>query len=116
MSSALKAGLYETLVSLDLRERLGVAEREGWWLELQQCDAALRPEVLARHVYTLARRALAAVPADEGQVEQQVRLTNALVSLLSEAGKEAAVHQADQVHEQAQLLREARRVQWTSPR
>ncbi|MBZ4417366.1 DUF3427 domain-containing protein [Myxococcus sp. RHSTA-1-4] len=111
MPSALESGLYETLVSLDLRERLGVSEREGWWIDLQECDATLRPELLARHVYALARRALAAVPADEGQLEQQVRLTNALVSRLSEEGQDAAVLRADQVYEKAQLLREARRPQ-----
>jgi superfamily II DNA or RNA helicase/HKD family nuclease len=111
MSSALKSGLYETLLSLDLRNRLDASAREGWWLEVRECDEALRPEVLARHVYALTRRALAAVPSGEGQLEEQVRRTNALVSLLSQVGAEDAVLAADQVASEAQVLREARIVE-----
>jgi len=111
MSSALKPGLYETLLSLELRHRLDASAREGWWHDVRQCDAALRPEVLARHVYALTRRTLAAMPSDEGQVEAQVRLTNALVTVLSKVGTEDTVLATDHVYEEAQLLREARPVE-----
>ncbi|MBE4747906.1 DUF3427 domain-containing protein [Corallococcus sp. ZKHCc1 1396] len=111
MSSALESGLYETLLSLELHNRLEASKREGWWHEVQQCDAALRPEVLARHVYMLARRALASVPADEAQVEKQVHLTNELISLLRKVGNDDTILATDQVTEEAQLLREARRVE-----
>jgi superfamily II DNA or RNA helicase/HKD family nuclease len=110
MSSALEPGLYETLLSLELRKRLEASQREGWWHDVQKCDAAMLPEVLARHVYALARRALASVPADEAQAEKQVRLTNDLISLLSQAGNDDTVLATDQVYEEAQLLREARLV------
>jgi len=111
MSSALEPGLYETLLSQDLHKRLEASERQGGWLEVQKCDAALRPEMLARHVYVLARRALASVPADDAQAQTQVRLTNELVSLLSQLGNDDTVLATDQVYEEAQLLREARRVE-----
>ncbi|WP_426753487.1 DUF3427 domain-containing protein [Myxococcus sp. Y35] len=110
MSSSLEPGLYETLLSLALRDQLDASSREGWWLDVQKCDAAMLPEVLARHVYVLARRALASVPSDEAQVENQVRLANDLISLLNKAGNDDTVLLTDQVYEEAQMLREARRV------
>ncbi|WP_163777629.1 DUF3427 domain-containing protein [Myxococcus vastator] len=109
MPTTLEPGLYETLLSLALHDQLEASRREGWWLDVQKCDAAMLPEVLARHVYVMARRALASVPADEAQAEKQVRLANDLISLLSKAGNDDTVLMTDRVHEEAHLLREAQR-------
>ena len=36
-----------------------------WWADVRRADAVVRPELLARHVYELARHALEAIPGDD---------------------------------------------------
>ena len=71
---------------------------------MDAADSTVRPELLARHVYHLLRRALEGIPEDDGaQPANQVALANRLVEVLVEYGAMAD----DRVADAARLLLEA---------
>ena len=96
MTRRLHSGLYEDLLTSAL-------EAEVWWVDVIPADPTVRPEILARHVYHLLRRALEGMPDDGDQPANQVVLANRLVEVLVEYG--AVVD--DRVADAARLLLEA---------
>ena len=104
MTRRLHSGLYEDLLTSALEEEVIAREAEGWWVDVIPADSTVRPEILARHVYHLLRRALEGIPEEDGaQPANQVSLANRLVEVLVEYGAVAD----DRVADTARLLLEA---------
>ena len=104
MTRQLHSGLYEDLLTSALEAEINARTAEGWWVDVAAADSTVRPELLARHVYHLLRRALEGIPEDDGaQPANQVALANRLVEVLVEYGAIAD----DRVADAARLLLEA---------
>ena len=104
MTRRLHSGLYEDLMTSALEAEINARRAEGWWVDVSSADSTVRPELLARHVYHLLRRALEGIPeADDAQPANQVALANRLVEVLVEYGAMAD----DRVADAARLLLEA---------
>ena len=104
MTRRLHAGLYEDLLTSALEAEINARKEEGWWIKVASADSTVRPELLARHVYHLLRRALEGISDGGGtQLAEQVALANRLVKVLAEHG--AMVD--DRVADAAYLLLEA---------
>ena len=107
MTPPLRPGLYEALLTAALEVEVATRRAEGWWTDVRRADAVLRPELLARHVYELARHALEAMPGDdETRAARQVALTNRLVQILVEPAS-PGLPPGERVGEAARLLLEA---------
>ena len=107
MTLPLRPGLYEALLTAALEAEVATREAEGWWADVRRADATLRPELLARHVYELARHALEAITGDEEtRAARQVALTNRLVEVLVEPAS-PGLPPGERVGEAARLLLEA---------
>ena len=104
MTRRLHPGLHEDLLTSALEAEITARTAEGWRVDISPADSTVRPELLARHVYHLLRRALEAVPEEDGaQPDRQVALANRLVGVLVEHGAMAD----DRVADAARLLLEA---------
>ncbi|MYF90276.1 MAG: DUF3427 domain-containing protein, partial [Boseongicola sp. SB0676_bin_33] len=104
MTRQLHSGLYEDLLTSALEAEINARTAEGWWVDVATADSTVRPELLARHVYHLLRRALEGMPEEDGaQPANQVALANRLVEVLVEYGAMAD----DRVADTARLLLEA---------
>jgi len=104
MTRQLHSGLYEDLLTSALEAEINARTAEGWWVDVATADSTVRPELLARHVYRLLRRALEGIPEEDGaQPANQVALANRLVEVLVEFGALAD----DRVADAARLLLEA---------
>ncbi|MXY32717.1 MAG: hypothetical protein F4Y60_01230, partial [Boseongicola sp. SB0664_bin_43] len=104
MTRQLHSGLYEDLLTSALEAEINARTAEGWWVDVATADSTVRPELLARHVYNLLRRALEGMPEEDGaQPANQVALANRLVEVLVEYGAMAD----DRVADTARLLLEA---------
>ena len=98
------SGLYEDLLTSALEVEINARTAEGWWVDVAAADSTVRPELLARHVHRLLRRALEGVPEEDGaQPANQVALANRVVEVLVEYGAIAD----DRVADAARLLLEA---------
>ena len=101
MTRRLYSGLYEDLLTSALEAEINARTAEGWWVDVTSADSTIRPELLARHVYHLLRRALEGIPEEDGaQPANQVALANRLVEVLVEHGALAD----DRVADAARLL------------
>ncbi len=104
MTRRLHSGIYEDLLTAALEAEVNARKAEGLWVDVTSADSTVRPELLARHVYHLLRRALEGIPEEDGaQPANQVALANRLVDVLVEHGAVAD----DRVAESARLLLEA---------
>ncbi len=104
MTRQLHSGLYEDLLTSALEAEINARTAEGWRVDVAAADSTVRPELLARHVYRLLRRALEGIPEENGaQPANQVALANRLVEVLVEFGALAD----DRVADAARLLLEA---------
>ena len=104
MTSKLRPGLYEDLLTSALEAEVDSRTAEGWSVDVRPADATVRSEFLARHVYQLLRRALERIPDTDGsQPDGQVDLVNRIVDVLFEHGAMTD----DRVANAARLLLEA---------
>ncbi len=77
----LTPGIYESLVTKQLELRL--AELNDELIDRSPLDAGDAHEILARHLTTLARRALRSIPGDGAEaLAQQVDLTNRIAEVI----------------------------------
>lgn len=94
-------GVYEHLITHELAERLRHVDpalvAHG---DLEPADA---PDVLARHLAALARRALRAVPGGDGQLARQVEVANRIAAGIA-ALAPAATGVEDQISDARHLL------------
>ncbi len=96
----LSPGVYEHLVTNDWEHRLAAVAAH--LVQRQGLNPAEAPDILARHVAELARRALRAVPTDD-QLSRQVKLANEFISAIAQLAP-AAIDQTDLVGSSRELL------------
>lgn len=94
--SRLVPGIYEQLVTDALARELE-AQQEKLRLVLEPLDDGDSDEILSRHVAEVLRRALRALP-EEGKLERQLALCNAVLEDIGRRGSSAA---ADPAHGRA---------------
>jgi superfamily II DNA or RNA helicase len=79
-------GLYETLVTDALRERIDAAREQGWLIDTDAIDGASLPAVLARYVHDEVQRSMTRVESPVSDKRSaQVEFTNRLLRLLRSA-------------------------------
>ncbi len=110
MAGSLPPGLYESLLTLGLRDAVTEVERQGWTASIEAIEEVLTADILADHVRDATRRSLSTL-AGEGQDRLSARLdvVNRILETLREAASAGAVSDADAVAADASLLREVRR-------
>ena len=84
MADDLIEGLYETLVTDALRDRIDAARAQGWLIDTEPVEIATLPEVLARYVHVEVRRSMtqAGATAPEKRAAQ-VAFTNRVLRLVN---------------------------------
>ena len=107
MTAPLHPGVYERLLTAALEAEIAARNAEGWWTAVDEADATLRAELLARHLYELARHALEAIPGDDAtRAARQIGLTNRLVQVLVDHAS-ARTPPGERIGEAVRLLLEA---------
>ena len=67
-------------MTVALESGVEARQADGWKLDLKSADSTLRPELLARHIYTITRHVLETIPGEgEAQATEQVALANRLI-------------------------------------
>jgi superfamily II DNA or RNA helicase len=80
LSDELDPGLYESLVTHELRGRIERARQEGKIVNLKAIDDQVLADVLARHLHDRARERIARIPASTpARREVQIALANRLL-------------------------------------
>ncbi|MFC0007349.1 DUF3427 domain-containing protein [Micromonospora siamensis] len=94
-------GIYENLITQRLAKRLHDVDPE--LVQHDRLDPADTPDLLARHIATLARRALLAVGGGDDKLARQVALTNQIAESIAQADPRA-VDADDQIGDARRLL------------
>lgn len=103
----LPPGLYESLVTLGLRDAVEELQRAGWSADLGQIDEALIADVLADHVRLATRRSIAAIGGEgPDQLHARVDVVNRLLETLRDASAAGAVRDDDSVSAGGEVLRQ----------
>lgn len=91
----LSPGVYEHLVTQSLEKQL--ASVDGDLTLRQKLDSADAPDIIARHVGALVRRALRSIPGDAAQrLAQQVTVANRITASIDEAVRHLAPNAVDE--------------------
>ena len=85
----LKPGLYEQLISEQLRDELNKLVNKK--AETEKIDEAESTLILSKYLGGIVQKALSSVHEDKGDVHSQVQLVNSIISLLDQEAKEANV-------------------------
>ncbi|SCL34928.1 ATP-dependent helicase IRC3 [Micromonospora pallida] len=94
-------GVYEHLITHELADRL--RQVDPALVEHGELEPAEAPDILARHIASLARRALRAVPGGDDRLARQVELANRLADAVADLNPDA-VSPGDQVVDTRNLL------------
>ncbi|MFG3685432.1 DUF3427 domain-containing protein [Micromonospora sp. NPDC047740] len=97
----LERGIYEHLITQELAQRL--QQIDTALVRHNELDPADAHDVLARHIATLARRALLAVRGGDDKLTRQVELANRIAESIAQA-EPRAVHRDDQIADPQRLL------------
>ncbi|MFG2102507.1 DUF3427 domain-containing protein [Micromonospora echinaurantiaca] len=97
----LERGIYEHLITRELANRLQHVDPA--LIQRDKLDPADAPDALARHLTTLARRALQAVPGGDDKLVRQVDLANRIADAIATLSPQASTEQ-DQVSDARHLL------------
>ncbi|MEV4545071.1 DUF3427 domain-containing protein [Micromonospora echinaurantiaca] len=97
----LERGIYEHLITRDLADRLQRVDPA--LIQRDKLDPADAPDTLARHLATLARRALHALPGGDDKLTRQVDLANRIADAIATLSPQALTEQ-DQVSDARHLL------------
>jgi superfamily II DNA or RNA helicase/HKD family nuclease len=107
MVEQLPPGLYESLLTLGLRDAVELLRRDGWSADLGQIDDALVADILADHVRVAARRSINSI-GGEGvdRLSARIDVVNRLLDTLRDAAASGAVTADDSVASDGTVLRE----------
>ncbi|WFE50091.1 DUF3427 domain-containing protein [Micromonospora sp. WMMD1155] len=97
----LERGLYEHLITRELADRLQHVDPA--LIQHHKLDPADAHTTLARHIATLAARALQALPNGDDKLHHQVEMANRIADAIAELSPKAATDQ-DQVTDAKHLL------------
>ncbi|WP_341719253.1 DUF3427 domain-containing protein [Micromonospora sp. FIMYZ51] len=97
----LDRGVYDHLVTHDLANRL--QRVDSTLIQHTNLDSADAPDALARHIATLAHRALRAVGGGDDRLHRQIELANRVAEAIATLSPQAATEQ-DQVADAERLL------------
>ncbi|RKN20127.1 DUF3427 domain-containing protein [Micromonospora musae] len=97
----LEQGIYQHLITREVADRLERVDPD--LVQRDKLDSADAHEALARHITTLARRVLQAVPGGDDKLNRQVDLANRIAEAISALGPQAATPQ-DQIADANHLL------------
>ncbi|SCL28611.1 ATP-dependent helicase IRC3 [Micromonospora nigra] len=97
----LERGIYEHLITRDLATRLQRVDPA--LVQPGKLDPADAPDALARHIATLAHRALKSVPGGDDKLQNQIDLANRIADTIAAFSPQAATAQ-DQVTDARHLL------------
>src|SRR3954468_21749907 len=98
MTDRLPPGLYESLLTLGLRDAVSAVEAEGWTADTGAIDEALLADLLADHVRDATHRTIASVRGDGAEkLAAQVDLVNRLLATVREAALPGATQAGDAV-------------------
>ncbi|MEU7608850.1 DUF3427 domain-containing protein [Micromonospora sp. NPDC049204] len=97
----LERGVYEHLITRELADRLQHVDPA--LVQHHKLDPADAHHTLARHIATLAARALQAVPSGDDKLHHQVAMANQIAEAIAALSPKAATHQ-DQVTDAKHLL------------
>ncbi len=107
MNDRLPAGLYESLLTLGLRDTVARLEAEGWTADIAGVEGILLPDLLADHVRDAAKRSIRAIHGDDQQrLAAQLDLVNRVLATLREAAGPDAVLEEESVASPGAILRE----------
>lgn len=110
MPSPLPPGLYESLVTLGLRDAVEELEQQGWSASIEAIEEILISDILADHLREVARRSLASVGGEPAErLSARVNLVNRVLETLREAAAVGAVVVEDSVASTGSALKEVRR-------
>jgi superfamily II DNA or RNA helicase/HKD family nuclease len=107
MTERLPAGLYESLLTLGLRDAVTDLEAAGWTADVAAIDEALLADHLADHIREAAMRSIQSVRGD-ARVVAQIDIVNRVLATLRDAGYGGAVVDDDAVDTRASEIREVR--------
>jgi superfamily II DNA or RNA helicase/HKD family nuclease len=109
MTERLPAGLYESLLTLGLRDAITELEGAGWTADVAAIDEALLADHLADHIREAARRSIASVRGqNDERLFAQIDLVNRVLATLREGGSGGSVLEDDAVASSSSVLREVR--------
>ncbi len=84
MREDMTPGLYEAVVTDELRSRIEDARARGWLVEWKTMDDGLIADILARHIHDRVRDRIAGIPASTANRRQtQLDLANRLLLALA---------------------------------
>jgi len=107
MTDRLPAGLYESLMTLGLRDAVLRLESEGWTADVAELDSVLLADVLADHVRHAARRSIASIQGDGPvRIAAQLDLVNRVLAALREAAGRDVLLEQDVVAGGGRVLHE----------
>ncbi|MBA2382237.1 MAG: hypothetical protein H0V73_09025 [Chloroflexi bacterium] len=96
MPDSLPPGLYESLVTLGLRDAIERLTSEGWTADIAAVDDVLVPELLADHLRAAARRSLASLTGEgTDRLAAQIDVVNRILETLRVAASTGAVTDRD---------------------
>jgi superfamily II DNA or RNA helicase len=99
-ATMLKSGLYEQLISEQLREELNTLVNKE--TEIERIDEAESTLILSKYLGEIVQKALSSVREDKGDVHSQVQLINRIISLVDQEteGSNFSVFKVDESGEQ----------------
>lgn len=98
----IQSGIYESLITRLLHDRLSVLEA-SYYIERQPLDSAEAAEYLSRFLTQVLYSAFESLPNSEDRVFKQIELSNALVKWLAEYLNNAELSE-NLLHSQGQIL------------
>ena len=111
MPDLLPPGLYESLLTLGLRDAVEEITRQGWTASLESIDDVLTTDILADHVRDATRRSLNTIGGDGAdRLSARLDVINRILETLRQAAASGAVSDGDSVAAGSSVLREVRRL------
>ena len=103
----LPPGLYESLITLGLRDAIDAVRADGWAVDVEQIDEALLADMLADHVRVATRRAISTIGGDDrpAQLASKIDVINRLLAVLADVGASGSIRDDDTVAADGESLR-----------